>query len=69
VRVQAATFFYSKSGSLVESFQIIDCYRMARFYHVSPTVFLDMGLTEFAVHLRWTSKLSQIMNAESNPDA
>jgi hypothetical protein len=39
---------------------------MARFYHVSPTVFLEMGLTEFIQHLGWTSQLAQIMNQEND---
>jgi hypothetical protein len=47
---------------------VIDCYRLARFYHVSPTVFLEMGLSEVRVHLERTIDLSHIMARENSSD-
>jgi hypothetical protein len=44
---------------------VLDCYRLAKFYHVSPTVFLEMGLTEVRVHLERTIDLAHIMNREN----
>jgi hypothetical protein len=51
-----------------QKIDVLDCYRLARFYHVSPTVFLDMGVTEVKTHLAWTNDLANIMNRESSPD-
>lgn len=44
---------------------VIDCYRLARFYHVSPTVFLDMPASEVRVHLERTIDLAHIINREN----
>jgi hypothetical protein len=38
---------------------ILDCYRLAKFYHIDPGVFLDMPLSEVRRHLYWTGKLHQ----------
>jgi len=40
---------------------ILDCYRLAREYHVSPTVFLEMPLDEMALHRQRTAELIQEM--------
>ena len=45
---------------------VLDCYRLARYYHVDPRVFLQMSMSEIAVHLRWTIKLAKIMQDESS---
>jgi len=45
---------------------VLDCYRLARFYNVSPTVFLEMGLTEVRIHLERTIDLAHIINRESS---
>ena len=47
---------------------IIDCYRLARFYHVSPLIFLDMGLSEVRIHLERTITLANIINRENSDD-
>jgi hypothetical protein len=43
---------------------VLDCYRLARYFHVSPTVFLEMGLTEVDVHMARTGELARIMEQE-----
>jgi hypothetical protein len=50
---------------LVGETPILDCYRLARFYHVSPTVFLEMGLSEVRIHLERTIDLAHIINREN----
>jgi len=47
---------------------VIHCYRLARFYHVSPTVFLDMPMSEIRSHLDWTNELAVILNRERDSD-
>jgi len=68
VRLQASRFFYPRPGRLVGDEQVIDCYRLAKYYHVSPTVFLDMGLTEVEKHLERTIALANIINRENSTD-
>jgi hypothetical protein len=40
---------------------VLDCYRLARWYHQSPLLFLDMPLSEVRLHLKRTAELSRIM--------
>jgi len=47
---------------------VIDCYRLARFYHISPLIFLEMGLSEVRVHLERTVELAHIINRENSDD-
>jgi hypothetical protein len=44
---------------------ILDCYRLARWYHVSPEVFLNMPFTEVHLHLYRTMQLTSIMKREA----
>jgi hypothetical protein len=53
---------------LVGDDAVLDCYRLARFYHVSPLTFLDMGMSEVRIHLLRTIDLAQIMNRDSDTD-
>jgi hypothetical protein len=55
---------------LVESDLVLDCYRLARWYHQSPLHFLDMPLSEVRMHMRRTAELSRIMKqaAEERDD-
>jgi hypothetical protein len=53
---------------LVGNDQVLDCYRLARFYHVSPTIFLEMGMTEVRIHLERTIDLAHIINRENASD-
>jgi hypothetical protein len=67
LRLSVAGFFYSGSGSLVgeDDDVILDCYRLARWYHQSPDVFLAMTLSEVRRHMTHTLKLAHLMRAES----
>ena len=39
---------------------ILDCYRLAKHYHVSPTIFLDMTLGEISMHLHYTAEVTRL---------
>jgi len=45
---------------------ILDCYRLARWYHVSPEVFLTMPLSEVALHLDRTAMLDREQRSVSD---
>ena len=44
---------------------ILDCYRLARWYHVSPEVFLNMPFSDVHLHLYRTLQLTNIMKREA----
>jgi len=44
---------------------ILDCYRLARWYHQSPELFLAMPLSDVRIHLIRTIELSRIMQQEA----
>lgn len=39
---------------------ILDCYRLARWYHVSPEVFLSMTISEVTLHLTRTAEIARL---------
>jgi len=43
---------------------VLDCYRLANFYKISPTTFLDMPLSEVRTHLVRTIELSHQLKRE-----
>lgn len=47
---------------------VLDCYRLARYYHVSPTIFLEMGLTEVRIHMERTIDLAHTISRENSDD-
>jgi hypothetical protein len=47
---------------------VLDCYRLARWYHQSPEHFLAMPLTDVRLHLMRTAQLARIMEAEASSD-
>jgi plasmid maintenance system antidote protein VapI len=47
---------------------ILDCYRLASFYHVSPEVFLNMEISEVNLHRRRTAELERLRR-EAQEDA
>jgi len=49
-----------------ESNIILDCYRLARWYHQSPEVFLAMPLGEVRIHLERTIELARLMDRETS---
>jgi len=40
---------------------VLDCYRLARWYHQSPEVFLGMPLDDVRMHLQRTHRLAELM--------
>jgi hypothetical protein len=38
---------------------ILDSYRLARYFHVSPEVFLSMPLSEVRLHMERTAELDR----------
>jgi hypothetical protein len=44
---------------------ILDCYRLARWYHTSPEVFLTMPLNDIHLHMYRTMQLMALMKRES----
>ena len=58
---EAQKFFSARSTGLVGSEDdiILDSYRLARWYHVSPEVFLAMPLSEVRLHMERTAELDR----------
>lgn len=52
--MDAGKFFHA---GLVSDDLILDCYRLAKFYAVDPTIFLRQPLSQIRNHLKWTAKL------------
>jgi hypothetical protein len=44
-----------------EEDMILDCYRLARWYHQSPEVFLSMPIDDVQVHMNRTIRLRNLM--------
>jgi len=44
---------------------ILDCYRLARWYHTSPEVFLMMPLEDVHLHMYRTIQLMSLMKREA----
>jgi len=40
---------------------VLDCYRLARWYHQPPDLFLEMPLSKVRLHLVRTIQLAKIM--------
>ena len=38
---------------------ILDCYRLASYYHLDPRIFLDMPMSEVRLHLSRTAQLER----------
>lgn len=47
---------------------VLDCYRLARWYHQSPEVFLNMPLDEVHLHLLRTLRLAALMRQPQTND-
>jgi len=71
VCLQVARFFSSRSSVLVGADEdiILDCYRLARWYHQAPEYFLNMPLSDVRLHLMRTGQLARIMRAEAEADS
>jgi len=61
VRDEAAKFFSARSTGLVggENELILDAYRLARHFHVSPEVFLAMPFSEIRLHMERAAELDR----------
>jgi hypothetical protein len=47
---------------------ILDCYRLARWYHTSPEVFLTMPLNDVHLHMYRTIQLVKLMRREAEAE-
>jgi hypothetical protein len=47
---------------------VIDCYRLARWYHQSPDVFLNMPIDDVRIHLDRTLRLAELMRSANQSD-
>jgi hypothetical protein len=47
---------------------VLDCYRLARFYHQNPEVFLALPLSEVRMHMRRTSQLADKFSSARDDD-
>lgn len=47
---------------------ILDCYRLARWYHQSPDHFLDMPVSVMRKHMARTAELSRAMRAAADSE-
>jgi hypothetical protein len=71
VRVSVTRFFSSRSIGLVGEHiddLVLDCYRLARYYHQSPLIFLDMPLSEVRLHLERTIALAKMTQPIGDDD-
>jgi hypothetical protein len=51
--------------TIIDDGMILDCYRLASYYHLDPRVFLDMPISEVQLHLSRTAQLERSRRAES----
>jgi hypothetical protein len=43
---------------------VLDCYRLAHYYHCNPLIFLDMPMSEMRKHLRYTIRMAELEREE-----
>jgi hypothetical protein len=43
---------------------VLDCYRLASYYHLDPRTFLDMPISEVYGHLRRTAEVERARNPD-----
>jgi plasmid maintenance system antidote protein VapI len=65
VRLRADAFFSANASSVADEI-ILDCYRLAHYYHQSPDLFLNMQLKDVRLHLRRTSQLVRLQRQEQS---
>jgi hypothetical protein len=44
---------------------VLDCYRLADWYHQNPEVFLSMPLSDVRLHIRRTGELQRLRRERS----
>jgi hypothetical protein len=47
---------------------ILDCYQLAKFYHVSPEVFLSMPLSDVHLHLVRSFEMDKRRQQQTSSD-
>jgi hypothetical protein len=47
---------------------VLDCYRLARWYHQNPETFLAMTLEDIALHRARTAQIARMMRREAEND-
>jgi hypothetical protein len=47
----------------------MNCYELAKYYHIDPDIFLNKSISEVQRHMYWTSKLQQRINEEQEAQA
>ena len=47
---------------------ILDCYRLAHYYHIDPRIFLDMTLSEVRMHLQRTAQMENLRRQETGDE-
>jgi hypothetical protein len=59
MRASATTFFYRGTGNVVidQDDLILNCYRLANYYHQNPEVFTEMSLSRLDTHIYYTGRL------------
>jgi hypothetical protein len=70
LRLSVAPFFSSRSSGLVggEEDIILDCYRLAKWFHVNPEIFLSIPLSEVTLHLRRAAQLDREQQATTGDE-
>jgi hypothetical protein len=48
---------------------VLDCYRLARFYHQAPQIFLALPLGEIELHMARTGELVKSMRSSESGDS
>ena len=43
---------------------VLDCYRLAKYYHINPQTFIDMPVSQVKRHLSWTARLIKETEAD-----
>jgi hypothetical protein len=54
--------------TLVDDSMILDCYRLASYYHIDPRIFLEMTVSEAQLHLSRTAQLERSRRVESSSE-
>jgi len=55
--VEAGAFFRTSTGVISPDSVILQCYQLAKYYHLDPCIFLDKPISEVHRHMMWTGKL------------
>lgn len=74
MRISSAAFFSSGTGSSLvgegdPDDLILDCYRLARWFHQNPDLYLEMPLSRVQMHLHYAVKLHRVQQRAGAADA